>query len=395
MNWGHLIGGTVELLLTSADCSASLLTLEKAGIAVYEVTYIDPFQIRFTIKKYDQKRLFAWAKKRGENVTVLQQKGLFFTAFHLRKRPILVLGTLLLIFLSLWLPSRVLFIQVEGNKIVPSNQILEKAQECGIKFGATRREVRSEKMKNALLEAMPQLQWAGINTYGCTATITVKERSDFPNAKSDAGVSSIIALRDCVIREITVLRGTPLCSVGDAVKAHQILVSGYTDHGICIVGTQAKAEIYGETVRTISLVYPINYTSKRNVRPTKKKFSLIIGKKRINFSKESGIYGTTCDKIYEEKYMTLPGGFQLPFGIGIETHSIYETASQIIDPSAHITNLAESFLMQQLITGKIITSNYLITQAPQHYRLDGIYNCLELIGITRTEENITTYEQNH
>lgn len=32
-------------------------------------------------------------------------------------------------------------------------------------------------MKNALLSAIPELQWAGVNTYGCRAVISVRERT--------------------------------------------------------------------------------------------------------------------------------------------------------------------------------------------------------------------------
>ena len=89
-------------------------------------------------------------------------------------RPVLLAGLGILFLLAMYLPSRVLFIRVEGNMQIPDRQILAAAEECGIRFGASRREVRSEKVKNALLSSVPQLQWAGVNTAGCVATISVR-----------------------------------------------------------------------------------------------------------------------------------------------------------------------------------------------------------------------------
>ena len=89
---------------------------------------------------------------------------------------VLIIGLMLLLFFSVWLPSRVLFIEIQGNDTLSAQSILEEAKDCGIIMGASRRFVRSQQVKNTLLDKLPQLQWAGVETIGCVAVITVRER---------------------------------------------------------------------------------------------------------------------------------------------------------------------------------------------------------------------------
>ena len=61
----------------------------------------------------------------------------------------------------LYAPSRVWFVEVEGNETVPARKILLAAEECGVKFWAKSGEIRSEQVKNQILNLVPELQWAG------------------------------------------------------------------------------------------------------------------------------------------------------------------------------------------------------------------------------------------
>lgn len=393
MNLWRSLDGMVEVVLTSADINGALEQIGKSEIVVHEALYIDQLHLRFVVAERDLSRLTALAKKRGDSVETLHSKGLRYSIKGLIKRPVLILGMLCIFLFSCWIPTRILFVQVEGNETVTARQILEQAQGCGITFGASRRDVRSEKVKNALLKAMPELQWVGVNTYGCSALITVRERNDLEAERPGATVSSIVALRDGVIRELTVLQGNALCQPGQAVKAGQILVSGYTDCGICIRATQAKAEIFGETQRYLSAIFPTEYSQRAAVSAGKKKYSLIIGKKRINFFKGSGISGATCAKIYEEKYLTLPGGFVLPVAIAYEQSFEYEAQVESMTAAeAVLSEFAARYLPEQMLAGEIRHSGQIYFEGEGFLRLDGIYNCYEMIGVTRPEESIAGYE---
>ncbi len=395
MDFWRYLDGVVTVELTSADLRGAMALIQKEGFQLRELESPDDLTLRFQLRRREYKRLRKLCEKRGEELRALSHKGLYWTLMGLKERPILVLGLTLLVILSIWVPGRVFFVQVEGNGSIPARQIVEAAAQCGIGFGASRRQVRSEKIKNALLEAMPQLSWAGVNTYGCTAVITVRERADIAKEPQLPKVSSIVASRDGIIRQMTVLRGNAVCTVGQAVKAGQVLISGYTDCGLTIQAVAAQGEIFGETNRTLTAVCPANYAQRREETSRKQKISLIIGKKRINFTNSSGNSDTLCAKIYEENYISLPGGFVLPVAIAVETWTFYETAETDY-PSAEqlLTAFAQGYLPTQMLAGKILLSQEELAQQDGLWQLRGSYSCYEMLGITRIEENVPDYVKN-
>ena len=300
-------------------------------------------------------------------------------------RPVFTIGVLLYMLVVVAVPDRVFFVQIEGNSTVPDRLILEAAQTCGISFGASRREVRSERMKNALLEKIPQLQWAGVNTHGCIAIISVRERQE-ETKQGNEKPASIVASRDAIVRQITVLRGTQLCKVGQAVKAGQTLVSAYKDYGLSIKLTGAKAQIYGQTERNLEVVTPVSTTLRTNEITRQRKYSVIIGKKQINFFKDSGISDTSCVKMYKRTYITLPGGYVLPIAWVTYEFIYYETQVAENSDFSFVEQSARDYLLTQMTDGSILREESDFAVVDDRYRFLATYSCYELIGLPKDEE---------
>ena len=392
MDLWHSLSGMVQLQLTSADPAGTLTALNSANIPIYGVEPgDDAMSVRFKIHRQDGRMLRKIVDKRGDSVCQRGGTGLYWPMIGMLRRPVLLLGIVMILFLTLYLPTRVFFFEIDGNVSVPTRLILEKAEECGIYFGASRREVRSEKVKNALLAAIPELQWAGVNTVGCVATITVRERTAEEKTLPVSGVSSIVALRDGVITVCTVTKGSAACQVGQSVTAGQVLISGYTDCGSTLRAEEAQGEVFGETERSLEAICPSEWSSKTSCGQEILKYALIFGKKRINFYKGSGILDTTCDKMYVENYLTLPGGFQLPIGIATEVWQFRGTeAAELEESSAEdcLESFAEEYLSGQMIAGQIRNASEMINLDWGVYKLTGFYTCEEMIGISRKEETI-------
>lgn len=386
--WNSL-AGLVCVEITSASPAEMLTQINNAEITLHDITYISELTVKATVFRYDFQKLCALVERRTGKIKVLNRKGLYYSVQNLKRRPVLLVGITLLIILMLYLPTRVLFVAVEGNETVPQQLIIEKAEQCGIGFGASRREVRSERMKNALLSAIPDLQWAGVNTYGCVAVISVRERSVPDTTQQAGGFGNIIAMRDGVISEITVLKGNPLCKVGQAVKKGQVLVSGYTDCGLCILATRPDAEIRAQTVRDLEVISPVVFDERGKIGREEVRYSLRIGKNIINFCKDSGISDTTCVKMYEQSYMMLPGGFQLPVALIKESITYYDQTQNPDDESADYTWMeeqAESYLESNMLAGEIQRSVVSMEIQDEICLQHGVYFCVEMIGQIRSEE---------
>ena len=384
------LAGLAVIRITSADLLGLFSVLGENDIQLLSVEKIDELTCQTVIYRKDLWLLKKTAQHRGDQVNILKKKGIYWNFKNLLRRPVLMIGGIIFLLVTMYLPSRVLFIEIEGNEAVPEKRILEAAKSNGISFFASRRDIRSEKVKNALLEQIPQLQWVGVNTAGCVATIRVTEKSLVDEFKgTDTGVGNIVALRDGVIWEYTVTKGDPVCRVGQAVKAGQILISGYTDCGIAIKAVRPEGEIYAQTLRDIEVVTPAHTTERGDEIATKTKFSLLIGKKLINLFQDSGISDTECVKMYETYYLTLPGGFQLPVGFIRQTRIYYSDRTDDCiqtEDLSWINCSAEQYLNSKMIAGRILNRDVSIQHEVGFYSLKGTYACLEMIGQFKAEE---------
>ena len=383
--------GFLAVKLMGADIPNLLQRVVKTGITLFRVQQKDLLTVYVWVRRRDLVGLKKIAANQGASATVIKRIGFYWFFRSLIRRPVMLLGITLILLLSWFVPTRILFISVEGNTATPANLILEKASQCGIFFGADRREVRSEKVKNSLLEALPELQWAGVNTYGCTAVITVTERTQKDESSVSRGVSSIVAERDGIIHSCTVTNGNPLCIEGQAVRAGETLVSGYTDCGIKIQATRAKAEIYAQTMRQLTVKTPLDFSQKGEIYQVSQKYSLILGKKRINLYKDSGISPTGCDKMYLQYYCVLPGGFQLPIAVSVERWYYRNTDTVTVGSEVshdRAENFALDYLAGQMLSGRILGKLESIEISDAVCTLTGRYICLEMIGRERSEEII-------
>ena len=383
--------GFLAVKLMGADIPNLLQRVVKTGITLFRVQQKDLLTVYVWVRRRDLVGLKKIAENQGASATVIKRIGFYWFFRSLIRRPVMLLGITLILLLSWFVPTRILFISVEGNTATPANLILEKASQCGIFFGADRREVRSEKVKNSLLEALPELQWAGVNTYGCTAVITVTERTQKDESSVSRGVSSIVAERDGIIHSCTVTNGNPLCIEGQAVRAGETLVSGYTDCGIKIQATRAKGEIYAQTMRQLTVKTPLDFSQKGEIYQVSQKYSLILGKKRINLFKDSGISPTGCDKMYLQYYCVLPGGFQLPIAVSVERWYYRNTDTVTVGSEVshdRAENFALDYLAGQMLSGRILGKLESIEISDAVCTLTGRYICLEMIGRERSEEII-------
>lgn len=384
------LSGSVRLELTSPDLAAALQSAAEKGIELLDVQLINELSITCSLRRNQYSRLRDICTHRGDSLKLLKRRGLYWKGKAMIKRPVLIGGVALLTALTLWLPGKVLFVRVEGNRILPENRILETAADCGIRFGASRREVRSERMKNALLENLPQLQWAGVNTAGCVATISVEERVEAVEpAIPKGGVSSIVSACEGVVLSITVTEGNAVCVPGQVVQKGQVLISGYTDLGIAIQATQAEGEIFAATRRECAAVTPATNLKRGELSGCSARYSLIVGKKRINLWKGSGICEGSCGRMYAEYYITLPGGFQLPLALAKETVMQFSAESGTVAPEvseAVLRSGARTRLLQQMIAGSITNERIRIVEADGVTSLEGVYFCREMIGRSRQEK---------
>ena len=389
MNFFHSIAGMIRLELVSAAVDRTIHILNAEGIVLLEYHLLDPLTARFRISRKDLDRTRKICDQLGGTIRIIDRSGLYWTIHSLFKRPVLLAGIAAVSACYLYIPSRILFVKTEGNVVVPTKKIIEEAESCGVRFGTSRKEIRSEQVKNGLLEKIPELQWVGVNTFGCVAVISVRERHIALPKTDPWCVSSLYASRDGYILTATATKGTLMVQPGSTVKAGQLLISGYTDCGITFRAEHAEGEVFAQATRDLTLITPLEAVQIRPSGVIRKKISLLLGKKRIFLWKDSGISMGSCGRMYEEYYITLPGGFSLPAALCIETYPEYVCGPDIrSSDSLHqrLTDAAQNYLNQQMIGGTILGVQERFTVKENVLSLSGTYICQELISRVRMKE---------
>ena len=388
------ISGIVRLKITSGDISGSLSAITAAGIILHEIVYDTDLCIIAMVTASDYWKICKLIDKRGDKCEVISKSGFVFFCRQLYRRTALIFGICLLIVLTIWIPRRIFFIQIEGNKTVNQKSILLSAQNNGVRFGCLRSELRSDEIKNKIIEDIPMLDWVGITTRGCVATVHVSEKQTYTElTEDDCIVSSIVATRDGIVDHVTATKGTVLCKPGSAVYEGQILISGYEDCGRILKGSNAQGEVYAKTFYVTEAISPREYQQRTEISETKSFWTLQIGKKFINFSKDSGISPTTCVKMYEERYLTLPGGFELPVCLIRQYVIEYDTQEEILsaESARWMSSAMETFIRNQMIAGDILSGRDYSECLDDIFYMSSRYACFEQIGIRKIEESWKEY----
>ncbi len=382
----------IRVRITSADIPASLQFLTDRGIILQDIQTESDLSVLLTVWQKDFKRIKSLLEKRGDRCETKNKFGLYWLFSGIKNRWLFLIGCIFILFLSIYVPSRIYFFEVKGNQNISTRWILEKAELSGLCFGCKRVAVKSEQIKNSILNQIPELDWVGITTVGCVATVEVREKpAEESKQNPSLYVGHIVASGDGVIESVTATKGTPLCKPGQAVEKGHILISGYEDCGFVIKASKAEGEIYARTIYGINLFSPAKGLQRGERYAAERKYSLQIGKNIINFSKDSGISPPGCVKMYSRKYLTLPGGFQLPAAIvcqELSYYKSYENESAEID-TQWIEQTAEQYVLQNMNAGEILLKNTCVQDCGDYSVLKGVYACREQIGIPKIEEIVS------
>ena len=93
--------------------------------------------------------------------------------------------------------------------------------------------------------------------------------------------------------------------------------------------------------------------------------------------------------MYVENYVMLPGGFQLPLGVAVETRVFYDCNDASLaeaDLAPLLSRFAAGYLTEQMLAGQILSYKEALSRRDGALCLSGEYSCREMIGRERGEE---------
>ena len=382
--------GTARVTISGAEPRRFLNICAERGVVLRDCSCINSTLICCTVSR----RSFAAAEKCAEaagcSMCVEVQKGGGYLLKNLNRRYVLMLGALFVMLLLGFSGLFVWDIDVEGNVTVPTHEILAALDECGVKIGSNWTAFNGDMISSGVLYRIPALSYISVTVSGSRAKVQVRERVQVPDMDYDTRFSNIAAAKNAVIKEIRPFRGHPLAAAGDTVAQGQVLVSGKVpgielwEKPVEYRYVSALAEVVGETEYEFTAFLPLAVNEKQYTGREAKNFALIIGEKRLNFYKNTGIYRSSCDTIYYVWKFEVPGLFSLPLSVVCESRMQYELSTMELNIEEREDELKDELLYrlhQELSDeGELISAEFAVREAD-----DGVYvtlkaRCLENIA---------------
>lgn len=381
----RLLAGYYRIRVRGAAPELALYRLTQAHIPFWDIVRTDDFASDISIRRKDWDQVTAIVSRVQEGADLLGEHGLLCHFRGLKKRKLFVLSVLLCLGLAYLLPNFVWCLHVEGNVVVPEQQILRELQELGVGFGTWGPSIVPQDLKNQMLNQVPALEWLTVNQSGGLATVVVRERQPASAIVDRRQVTNLIASRDCIVTKMEVFSGQAVCKTGQSMRAGELLVSGYADWEHCIQATRSLGEIYGRTWRQQRAVIPADWDFQSDSGGTHTRYALLLGRKRINFFQNSGIWYPECDKMVMYRQLTLPGGYSFPLTLVVETaRERTVTAGELKQREAEDTlkTGTAAAARSDMVAGEIVREDLKVRRGSGVYELTGVYECHEMVART-------------
>ena len=327
------------------------------------------------------------AEKTGCRLEVQRYGGLPAKARRFQGRQVLTAG-ILLFAIGLYILSSFLWvIRVEGNERVTQEAILDYCKELGMKPGAWKRGIDTEKITKDILIQFPDISWVSVGIKGTDATIKVAETIEKADVVDKETPCDVIAAADGVILKITAERGTPLVKEGDVVKKGDVLIS--SEILIGLEGEeQHKEYVAAEGVITAKIweqlteELPLSYEEKVYTGETETNRILSFWGRDADFIRPSLKENEADVELLYQKDLAL-GDFKVPISLKKEQYTIYT-----LEPRSRTVEEAKAELAEMIRkkTEQAVSAYGTIEKIDVHY--EEYTDCVRAKGQAELAERI-------
>lgn len=255
---GFMPLGWVEFSGIGGFQEAFISELLEKGIRLKRVRIANG-QLSGVISPLDYRTAAAAARRHGVRIRAGRRSGLYFTALRYSRRAGLYAG-LMAFFLILSIgKATVADIRITGS--APEAQIIQILEECGITRGVPSHGLDLSRAERRILLEVDDVAWVDVSVSGSRVSVTVEEAVPMPEMLSSDVPCNLVAIRDAMIVEAVVRKGTLVTQAGSGVQKGGLIVSGtIADGGEHLLYRHASADIIGEFTETREFFIPYNET---------------------------------------------------------------------------------------------------------------------------------------
>ena len=231
MSLGHELPGYCIIEINGGSIERfSNLAMER-NIMLWDITVIGPQRWEAKVALKSLRSLRQIGHLTESYIIVKEKKGIPAIARKLRRHFLLVAAAVAIVFALVVYAHSILGVNVVSDETLPSGveqEVLSIAAEQGVKPKLFFGDMDWESVSEEILRRCPDLSWVGFQKEGVTIKIRVVPRDTVEDLTTVPG--HIVADKDGVVEEILVLQGKPCIETGKAVKAGDIIISGYVTY---------------------------------------------------------------------------------------------------------------------------------------------------------------------
>lgn len=184
-------------------------------------------------------------------VKIIEKKGLLFHTKKYINRTGFLIGLLSFFAILEILSNFVWIINIEGNKRISTEEILNSCKKIGITECMLKSKINNKYDAQRLLLEQKELAWGSFNLEGCILTVNISE-TEVSDKQESESPSNIKASFDGKISKIDVTAGNVMVKVGDTVSKGDLLVSGVVEKFSSTLFVHSKGTINALTTHTFS-----------------------------------------------------------------------------------------------------------------------------------------------
>ena len=321
----NYLRGQAAVEITSSAPERVVNLCAAHGIPFWDVDWRTERCFRVTTTLPGLSRLREVAANTDADIRLLRKTGAPELWRRCRRRYVLLAAALVLPLLLALGSAFIWDFAVSGNDTVPTEEILQALERCGVRVGTRGVGLDQDDLRNRVLPLLPDVVYLAVNVRGCTAHVQVVERTRPPHLYRDSDVQNIVARRDGLVTEVTALDGAAAVSPGDTVTAGQLLISGAADSPRGVRLMRATGTVRARTWYTLTVPIPLAAAERAGESGHVTRLSLDAGRRRIKFYAGGSVLGADCAKIAEYRPAVLPFGLRLPLSLVTERTVAYDT----------------------------------------------------------------------
>ncbi len=247
--WRFIVG-YVTIEIYGDECELILNRAASNGINLWDLKY-KKGSIYGNISTKNFIKLHTIKRGLKCKIRIIKKHGLIFRIKKHKKRIGFLVGMIIFIAILFLLSNFVWIINIEGNYIIPTKEIINSCQKIGIYEGIKKQKINSKYDAQRLQLIQNGIAWCSFNVEGCVLTINLSEVS-ISDDKERQTPSNLKASIEGKIKKIDVTSGNAVVKVGDTVSKGDLLVSGVIENLSSTHFVHSSGEIIAETKRVFS-----------------------------------------------------------------------------------------------------------------------------------------------